>query len=73
MPREPHPESFTIRLPYGGRSRIQRAARAAGKTPARWTREALLSAAAAALAPAPARYRRRAHGPENRPRGPGMD
>ena len=61
--RDCNPESMTLRLPYGTRTRIEREARKLGVSPVRFTREALLRELS----------RREADRPPERPRGPGMD
>lgn len=65
------PESLTVRLPYGTRARIERAAEKGRVSRERFTREALLRALSRAEEDRPPE--RAPDRPRERPRGPGMD
>ena len=88
MPADPNPETLTVRVPYGTRARVERAAAKLGRSPAWLLREAVLRAVQRTEA-APERappgeghatfrtaldgLRGRGRPVPERPRGPGMD
>ena len=78
MSARDYPESFTVRVPYGTRARVERAAKKLGRSPAWLLREAVLRAPPgeghATFRTALDGLRRgRARPVPERPRGPGMD